>query len=232
MLFFPKGPFTWYGRNKHFPGRGGTFYLEYNTEYSWWPCLFVENDEGCYYAWAIDQDNIRDLVKWINKAKALMTPGSSGGSFLINEFGQVLVPSNDGDGRVMFIGDIDIHDSLMLFFNPLSGAIIDLSYDLDLEFREYWDRPCVGMVYNLSQKNRLYYYSTYYLGSKYEEVPCQDENLIALIREIRPGGAVTFIVNPYGIVLTKKLGDPINRHTYIGRINYDLWFDKELTPKT
>lgn len=231
MLFFPRGPFPWYGRNKHFTGRWGTFHIEYNKEYSWWPALLVENDEGSYYAWAIDQDNLRDLVKSINDAKDSMVSGSLGGAFLINEYGQVLVPSNDGDGRIMFVGEIDVNDSLMLFFNPLSGEIMDLSYDIDLRPGEYWNKPCIGMVYNLSQKDRIYYYNTYYLGSRYEEAPNQDQNLITSIRKIRPHGAVSFIVNPYGIVLIKKIGDQWNMYTYVGRINFAAWFEKELTPK-
>ena len=64
-------------------------------------------------------------------------------------------------------------------------------------------------------------------------VAAQRSDLIEALRSIRRYGAVRFIVNPYGLVLTKRppagrwsaeeLWEPV----FVGKINLDLWFEKE-----
>ena len=62
--------------------------------------------------------------------------------------------------------------------------------------------------------------------------PHQDQDLIEAIREVRHWGSVKFVVNPFGLVLTKRperqqwdeeKWDPV----YVGRIDYQQWFAKE-----
>jgi len=61
--------------------------------------------------------------------------------------------------------------------------------------------------------------------------PVQDKELITNLRKVRDTGAVRFIVNPYGIVLTKRpigsWNDQIWEPVFIGHVNFERWFEKE-----
>jgi hypothetical protein len=110
------------------------------------------------------------------------------------------------------------------------GKTIDLSDDEGLKTGDYWRKPYIGMQYNLSKGSNIYYFD-HANGSDY--LPIQDEELIKKLRKIRRHGAVRFIVNPYGLVLTKNLEGEFSRDedrwlpVYVGRINKSLWFRKE-----
>ncbi len=181
--------------------------------------------EGRIFCHAVKCDEVEKLVEAINEAKSRLS-GSMGGSFVINEHGQVIVPSAFGDGSRLLVGEIEG----VLLFEDDNGEIIDLSDDSNLEVGEPWLKPYIGMQYNLSIHSRIYYFDNE-KGSDY--LPVQDENLIRKIRKVRRSGAVRFIVNPYGLVLTKipegefSMGEDRWEPVYVGRINRDLWFRKE-----
>ncbi len=143
---------------------------------------------------------VNELIKAVIAGKKALG-GDAGGSFQVNEFGQVLVPASDGSGQRVIVGEIK---GTILFDDPLTGKHIDLSDCTKLKSGDAWDRPYVGIPYNLSKASRIYFWRTMSTGSSSEYLPTDDDELVSKLRAIRRFGAVRFIVNPYGLVLTKK----------------------------
>jgi len=153
--------------------------------------------------------------------------GNGGGAFIINEFGHILVPSTIYSQKRIHIGRIE---GRILFINPLNDSIIDLSDDKDLEIGSEWDKPYVGCQFRLSRYDEIYLIHEYKGGRKKICPEIQDDDLIADLRSVRSYGAMTFIVNPYGIVITKSY-NKFNREwkpAYAGRINKKKWFKEEV----
>ncbi len=172
---------------------------------------------------------IKELVGAVNKAKIRISR-RPGGIFLINEFGQVIVPSSRSDGKRLLVGEVD---GVLLFKNPSNGNIIDLSDDTGLQSGDLWEKPYIGVKYNLNSRSNIYYYRYCSEQNKSEYPSKQDDELIKKLRKIRRYGSVRFIVNQYGLVLTKIPEGEYCRDedkwipVYVGRINYNLWFKKE-----
>ena len=158
--------------------------------------------------------------------------GNGGGKFQINEFGQVIVPASSGNGMRVIVGEICGEIFLDNPFPKLGDdKLFRLWDDSDLAVGDPWDLPYVGLKYNLSNSHQIYYWheeNGKILPKK------QDSRIIKSLREIRRSGAVRFIVNPYGIVLTKQPPDdewcPEEKWctTYVGKIQQHLWFNKEV----
>jgi len=176
---------------------------------------------------------LQRLAVTINQAKRCF--GSyGGGAFLINEFGQVIVPSTNGDGRRILVGEIEGN---ILLLNPEDGKWIDISDDSGFKTGDKWPKPYLGNVYRLSKNDRVYYLDENEDEREVIYPPKQDLSLIEKLRTVRPDGRARFIVNPYGIVLTKvpvlSWDSNINGDetswlpVYVGRINYQKWFEKE-----
>lgn len=103
-------------------------------------------DGGTGTCVAVESSGTRELVKTVLRAKQQLG-GGGGGSFQINEFGQVLVPSSDGRGRRVIVGEIR---GTILFHNPFrDGELIDLSNPGRRRCGDLWTLPYVGMPYNL-----------------------------------------------------------------------------------
>lgn len=157
--------------------------------------------------------------------------GDAGGSFLINEFGQVLVPASDGSGQRVIVGELK---GTILFDDPLTGKHIDLSDCKKLKSGDAWDRPYIGIPYNLSKASRIYFWRDTAAGGSSEYLPDDDEELVSRLRAVRRYGAVRFIVNPYGLVLTKRpKSEAWDREeewepVFIGNIKQQCWFKKEV----
>ena len=159
---------------------------------------------------------------------------AGGGSFVINEFGQVIVPSSKGDGNRVIVGEVS---GGLLLENPLADTPperwIRLWNTDGLMPGDPWELPYVGAQYNLNGRSKIYCYRTTDDGGSSEFPVSQDEQLIQAFRKIRRTGAVRFVVNPYGVVLTKRPAgsswseNEIWEPVYVGRINYKKWFNKE-----
>lgn len=173
---------------------------------------------------------VNELIKAVIAGKRHLG-GDSGGSFLINEFGQVLVPASDGSGRRVIVGEVK---GTLMFHDPLTGKQIDLSDSKNLKPGDAWDRPYVGMPYNLDKASRIYFWRATSTGGSREDLPDTDGELISRLRGIRRTGAVRFVVNPYGLVLTKRPKNEVWNHeeewepVYVGNIRPQYWFKKEV----
>jgi hypothetical protein len=64
-----------------------------------------------------------DLAKAVNRGERLLG-APAGGSFVINEFGQELVPSSAGDGRVALAGE---WQGALEFTDALRGGTFELA---------------------------------------------------------------------------------------------------------
>ncbi|MBE3143649.1 MAG: hypothetical protein IMZ61_06975 [Planctomycetes bacterium] len=162
--------------------------------------------------------------------------GSGGGVFVINEYGQVIVPSSLGKGQRVLVGEI--HGTILLK-NPLSNSDsdewMDISNDSGLRYGNPWPGPYLGVQYHLSNINRIYYVAESAESTKPQFLQPPDNDLIAKIRKVRRMGPVRVLVNVHGIVLTKTPANdswsPENNDywnpVYVGRIDKTNWFPKE-----
>lgn len=222
----------WCGRYNRIPGQTTTFKIKFSIEkQAFWPINEWNRFDETLFCPACETTSrgIEDLVEAVNEAKISIS-GNPGGIFVINEFGQVVAPSSWGDVKRLLVGEVE---GVLLFENPSDGSIIDLSDDTGLQISDLWEKPYIGVKYNLNRSSNIYYYSYCSEQNKSEYLPKQDDELIKKLRKVRRYGAVRFIVNQHGIVLTKiPEGEYCKDEdkwipVYVGRINYNLWFKKE-----
>jgi hypothetical protein len=221
-LVFKKCKITpWEGRYARIPGERTIFTVK-KIDGRLGPVIYWETVDGTGICRALPSNAVKLLTDAILQAKRSLG-GGSGGSFAINEFGQVIVPASDGSGRRVFAGEIQ---GKLLFENPfVDNGKIDLSDTSGLSCGDAWPLPYVGMPYRLSKKSKLYFVKETEDGNYFENPAKQDSTLIASLKKVRGYSGMRFIVNPYGIVLTKK--PPEWTSVYIGKINRSCWFNKE-----
>src|SRR5262245_52662228 len=111
--FHPCCPRPWTGRYARIMGNGSVFHLQ-NAAGRLWPVILWQTTDGIATCRAVTCDAANDLADAVAGVKR-HADGQGGGSFLINEHGQVLVPSSNGDGRRFLAGRLD---GTLLFENP------------------------------------------------------------------------------------------------------------------
>ena len=221
-------PTAWTGRYARIPGDCSVFHLHHIGGRSW-PVIMWDAD-GRGVCKAIDCDAAAALAKSVERAKRF-AGGTGTGSFVINEFGQVLVPASDGSGRRYLTGR---WAGRLLFENPFCrDELIDLGDNSCLQPGDPWKMPYVGIPYNLHRNGMIYFYKHDESGGRMIFPPQQDQELIRAIRKIRPKRAVRFIVNHAGLVITKCDSESAStseeswQPVYVGSITPKLWFEKE-----
>ena len=225
--FVASSPRRWSGRYARIPGDTTTFHVRF-IDGSWWPTVDWTVGYETAQCPMADVDGARDLAEAINAGKRFLR-GSAGGAFLINEYGQVLVPDQSGDGDVAIVGEcagrIVFHDSLR------GGGLFDLTDNLRLKLGDKWERPYVGVSYNLSQRSEIYFWRQGRNGNWKVTPPVQDDALIDALRAVRPYGPVRFLATFGGLILTKvpieNWKSPRWEPQFVGRIDYKRWFQKE-----
>lgn len=222
-------PTPWNGRYARVMGDGAVFHLRYIGG-RLWPVLVWATDAGLVTCRAIDCAATVELVDAVARAKRLFG-GDGGGSFLINEFGKVLVPAGDGGGRRFLAGRLN---GPLLFENPFRPeSPIDLGDDEILENGDPWKLPYIGIPYHLHRGGRLYFYQHDERGGRSIFPPLQDLDLIRAIRTVRPYGPVRILVTPGGLVLTKvpsgirPQSEDCWQPVFVASINPNLWFKEE-----
>lgn len=215
------GPHKWLGRYRKPLGEESVYHISARDEIEvrWRdPDLFFK-----YECPVKETPAVKAMAEAINSAKHRYA-GQKGGSFVINEFGQVITPIAKSPDRFL-VGEA----YGPLYFDDLkdnSGKIC--LQDDDLECGDDWNRPYVGMKYQLHAADHIYFWDEDEEGGSKRYPVAQDNELIENLRQIRPNGAMSFLVNQHGIVAAKKeLGRNLWKPVYVGRINYDLWFEKE-----
>ena len=167
---------------------------------------------------AKDSNDVRNLSDAINSVKVNQNRYKRG-SFIINEFGNVLVPFVNTD-QIICVGKIE---GALLFTNSFDSGFFSLNDDKDIKTGDLWDKPYIGIPYNYSPMDGIHYRND---DGSILKSPRQDPELMQKIRSVRGNNYIRFVVNPHGIALTKiqtAWNGPWNP-VYIGRINYDKWF--------
>jgi hypothetical protein len=59
-----------------------------------------------------------------------------------------------------------------------------------------------------------------------EYLPIRNQELVNSLRRIHPRGACSFLVNPWGHVLTKQQNGDEWNPVYVCKLDYNKWFDK------
>ena len=229
LQFKPIQNRTWTGRYARIPGDISVFRVaSISSRYQ--TAVYLVQDDAKATCVAVDTPAIRKLTEAVSRAKQQLG-GGSGGSFQINEFGQVLVPASRG-GQRMIAGEVS---GPLCFHNPFEdGETFCLGDAEGLSTGDDWSLPYVGMPYNLSKRHQIYYWDESNEKGRAISPPVEDKDLIEALRSIRSYGAMRFIVNPSGVILTKRPpagkwqgGQENWEPVYVGRINYSKWFDKE-----
>lgn len=223
--FHPLQPKLWAGAYGRIPGDSTVFHLRTHPRKGTpWPVALLPQDSDLGSCWVVDGPEVHELAKSVLKAKQFLG-GAQGGEFLINEFGQVLVPSPKGDGRRAYAGRLEGSLRLLNPFEP--GSVFDLSDDSGLQCGDRWRLPYVGCQCNLAAGGWIYRTVETKDGTTYPRLLRDSEYLIRSLRQIRPSGAVRFIVNPCGLVLTKRQDGSQWHPAYVGRLQAGGWFDTE-----
>jgi hypothetical protein len=222
-------PKAWDGRYARIPGDRSVFHIQTHGG-RLYPVIFWHREDGVGTCAAIDSPGVRQLTEAVTAAKRQLG-GTGGGSFQINEFGQVLVPASDNSGRRLLIGEVS---EAICFQDPFTdNGLVDLSDVGTLRCGDPWPKPYVGIPHNLSGRSKIYFYRMNQDGGASDYPRTQDEELIRALRTIRRSGAARFIVNPAGVVLTKRppesgwSAEEQWEAVFVGRINLSRWFDKE-----
>ncbi len=219
LLFQERQPARWTGRYRRIPGRQSVLHVRWDDTVD---LIWEDGPDTCTCLAKMTND-LKRLARAVNKVKMQRT-GQPGGSFVINEYGQVICPVADESFERFYVGDCR---GAITFIGP-DGEPFTLNDDADLESGDDWRLPYVGIAYNLSGNNKIYFPLREGYDTECLYPPHQDQNLIRTLRRIRSYGGLRFIVNPHGIVLTKSEDEPFNwQPKYVGRINYQIWFPKE-----
>ena len=215
------GPKEWSGFYKRIPGTDTAYHVKAARV----QCLWKRNRNERVWCDIVESAAADELARAVREAKRFFGY-SGGGSFLINEYGQVLVPSPAGDGRQALVGQ---WTGPLEFVNPWSWEVFDLADDEGYELGHPWSWPYIGVPHCLSKWDELYFWDE----ALSEKVipPRQDPRLIESLRTLRPSGPVRFITMPGGFALTKVPrragGRTLWDTVYVGRLDFDCWFPKE-----
>ncbi len=226
-VFQPRRPTIWRGRYRRIPGDSTAFHIWFADGF-WWPFILWRN-EGYNVECFMEETGAAKVLAESVSAVKREQQGSGGGSFLINEFGQVIVPPWDGGLIRKYVGD---WTGPLRFKYPLrKGVSFDLCSDDGLSPGDPWVKPYLGVAYNLSVNDRIYF-KEQTAGQEVARYPPKDNDyLVRMLRRIRRRDAVRFLVLPRGIVLTKVPQGSGNEEDwvphYVGRIDFEEWFEKE-----
>ncbi|MFN4241661.1 MAG: hypothetical protein ACK4PI_00320 [Tepidisphaerales bacterium] len=219
FVFRPRTPTRWKGRYARIPGQHYVFCARTDDTID----VVDKQDDVEATCTAVWTQAVVELARAINEVKRRYTR-KPGGSFQINEFGQVLVPLAGEFTERLYVGDCEG----TITFRAPDGRRFTLADDQPLQCGDPWPWPYVGMPFSLSKNNNVYF--TQKSGSDETVLypPVQDYELIHRLRRLRPSEGCRFIVNPHGVVLTKvEIAQGVWRPTYAGRINPARWFVKE-----
>ena len=222
LRFHAIAPRRWTGRYRRVPGEATVFHLR-QVDGRWWPVVEWVTDEGVGSCRMTTEGDVEALVRAVNGGKRKQG-APPGGAFLLDEYGRVLVPASDREGVVVFL--VGECSGPLRFHSPFTpSSIFDLYDDANLSVGDPWERPYVGVRYQLSKRDELYFWSEDSTGARKLLPPSQDVRLVKKLRRIRPHGAVRFLVGTGGVVITKV--PPLWKPTYVGRLDLALWFAKE-----
>ena len=219
----------WTGRYARVPGSGSTFHVR-RLGRAWAAVVDWRVGDERATCPLVECDASARLAAAVSAAKR--RGGSPGGSFAINEYGQVLVPTGRSEERRVIVGEwhgpLRIHDSFR------DDETFDLCDDRRMSPGSPWKRPYIGIPYKLGTDGRIGF--TREDGSRARTIypEQQDRKLAQILARLRGSGGGRFLVAPAGVVLMKV---PLTRRpsadqerwtpVYVGRIDFRRWYSKE-----
>lgn len=215
-----KSPVPWTGRYSRIPGKEPAFHVSADgvVTIQWFD---PKNDERLC-ARIRPSPVAHRLGSTLNTAKTHFS-GAAGGSFAINEFGQVLCPVQGSLMRYL----IGVVSGIPEFVDPrCSGKHFTLCPAKNTPAGARWDRPYLGMKFNLDTEDRVYFKMDDQNGTRRLYCPAQDPDLVKRLRSVRlTGSIIRFIVNLHGAVFTKR--EPSWEPVFVGFIDKKHWFKEE-----
>lgn len=213
-------PTPWRGRYATIPGSTATYHLIIRNG-RWWPAIYWNTDESELKCHAVESQASNELATAVNRAKMALCR-SEGGSFIINEFGEIIVPSLHGNGPRMLAGRLS---GKLLFEHPLDfRSNIDLGDCSGLQPGDPWKLPYVGMPFKFTATGQIQFHHKDGDDTVALLPERQDPKLVRDLRMIRPQGG-RFIVNHGGLVLTKLTeGRGEHQAVFVGQIDKHFWF--------
>lgn len=224
----PVAPRVWSGRYARIPGETTALHVQ-RVDGKWRPVVKWALDDTTAVCPMRASDGATALASAVNRGKAFLS-GGKGGSFLIDEHGQILVPaSSRNDSCVAIVGECS---GPLDFKNSAAGrGTFDLADDNDLNPGDIWDRPYVGVQHQLSRRGELYFWKEDADEGKKIFPQAQNGELIGALRRLRGHGPVRFVATYGGFALTKVPVGNLPRQRwesrYVGRIDFRKWFRKE-----
>jgi hypothetical protein len=220
-------PQIWKGRYARIPGDRTTFHVHF-LDHEWWPFVDWAVGDEIGHCRMVESSAARALAQAVNSGKRLLG-AQPGGAFLINEYGQVLVPGPLGYLRVAAVGE---WEGPLEFWNEFDGGTFDLTAADLLNAGDPWHLPYLGIPHQLSFRDEIYFWKEDAYGGMKILPPLQDDDLIDALRMLRRSGPVRFLAAYRGLVLTKVPVGPRRAQTweacYVGRLDYKRWYSKEV----
>jgi hypothetical protein len=208
-------PTIWNGFYARIPGKSPIFHArsDGSGDIEWSPW---RSDETLKSTMAADSGVI-EMIEAINQAKSEKT-GSRGGSFHINEYGQVLVPIAQSQDKYL-VGELSGYPE---FVDPRSGRHFSLAAPRAGKTGAAWDFPYVGMPFKFNSEGQVSRVRTVGDISELESPLRHDSSLAAKLTQLRPTGG-RMLINLHGVILTKMDGE---KPIFVGEIDPNKWFTK------
>ncbi len=163
----------WTGRYRRIPGRSSSLHVRWDDKVD----LIWQDGIDSITCPAEMTNELERLAEAVNAVKRRFT-GQPGGSFVVNEYGQVIAPVADGSWDRYYIGD---YTGRIVFTGP-EGERFTLAGDDAPECGDDWSLPYIGIPYNLSWDNKIHFKMTEGIDTESLYPPRQDVNLIRAIR--------------------------------------------------
>lgn len=172
-------------------------------------------------------DGHDELVKMVNDAKNAAGATQGGGSFLINEYREVIVPTLDG--QILLAGQY----TRDLEFRAEDGSIVSPIAPVGIRPGMRWPGPHVGIKYTLAAGASDIRYerrapdgtAARVCLSDYHD-PSEIADLLSLLRAVRPQGGSIFVNEAREIFVPPQREDEFDR-VYVGALGSHPWFPRE-----
>ncbi len=168
-----------------------------------------------------DAAELNERVRW---AKGQLGQ-RGGGSFLITEYGRVLVPVYDTQVASRNVWCAGTWTGPLVFDNPLTGAEFDL-YNVDeLKPGDKWNGPYIGLLHTMWPSDEIGMQRRGRNGWDWPHVG--DVRIANALREIRGNGTngwARVITGPGGVAITR---DQELMAYFVGKIDLRYWFDAD-----
>lgn len=213
-------PVEWTGRYSRIPGKEPAFKarVDGSAHAHWSPW---QSDEWLTSEF-VGGPGVQQMVKAVNLAKE-QHAGHPGGSFLINEFGQVICPVSTSPKRYL-VGTVT---GTPAFKDPRNAAqTFDLCPPSSTGAGTLWDRPYIGMKFNLDANGSIYFQEDDGDTRRKIRLGKSDPDLVRRLQQVRGSGqTIRFIVNLHGVVITKK--EPDWQPVFVGYIDLKHWYPRQ-----